>query len=312
MRATRKTLALTAALALAGSSSCGSGHEIDRALAVTERLSAGKSKWDDAIDSITGDQERAVGQAAAINVIANYGGLVLDEDLVKYVNEVGNLVARQGERKVRRKDGSARIKSRRMFVGVLDHPSRNAFSLPGGYVLVTKGLLDSLQSESELAWVLGHEMAHADWEHGLSAMKTRMGMAGGFAGVTNTSFNLADSGIFKKFADALAEGVVKNGWDQKAETDADKWGLQYSTRAGYDPKAAARVLGVLASEEAEKGPPKEADKSHQSPEQRYAVLKDLVAKSSPGAVVAERYDTGCLQRLEAYAIAHAGKGSGTN
>lgn len=306
----RQTLALLAALSVAGSSAC-AGSGIDRALQVGERISAGKSKWDDAIDSITGDQERAVGQAAAINVIANYGGLVLDEDLVKYVNEVGNLVARQGERKVRRKDGSARIKSRRIFVGVLDHPSRNAFSLPGGYVLVTKGLLDSLQSESELAWVLGHEMAHADWEHGLSAMKTKMGMAGGISGVTNTSFNLGDSAIFKKFADALAEGVVKNGWDQKAETDADKWGLQYSTRAGYDPKAAARVLGVLASEEAEKGPPKEADKSHQSPEQRYAILKDLISKSSPGAVVADRYDTGCLQRLEAYTIARAAKG-GTN
>lgn len=310
--------------ALAASLACGPGTIKDKVtnpdtyLKAGERVGKSMDAKSKAIDSISADDERAVGQAAAINVIANYGGLVLDEGLTQYVNEVGNLVAKQGKRRVLRGDGSARIKSRRVFVGVLNDSSLNAFSLPGGYILVTRGLLESLQSESDLAWILGHEIAHFDFEHGLLGLKTQMGAGAGLSElVTGGAINLKDTGVFKKIADSLADTIVNRGWDKEAEVDADKWGLDYSTKAGYDGVAAARVLGVLASAEAadeaaakSAGKTKPVDKSHASPKERYDVLKKLISSGAPA--VASRYDEECLKRLEAYSVASLPKSRDTN
>jgi len=258
-----------------------------------------------AIDAITGDEERAVGQATAIAVIAAYGGLVLDQELVEYVNEVGNAVARQGERKVRRKTGEARIASRRIFVGVLDDKRINAFGLPGGYVLVTRGLLENLQSESELAWVLGHEMAHCDYEHGLAALKTQMGTGAFVKGSTKTG--IADKAVFGRIADWYADFIVTRGFDKKAEKDADALGLEYSTKAGYDALGAWRVLTILdVAEKADAAATAKKDASHESPVVRYGHLRAAIgAKKGLGTMGAVRYDESCLRKLEAYSVAKA-------
>src|SRR5205085_1175167 len=78
---------------------------------------------------------------------------------------------------VKGKDGIARLNSRRFFVGVVNDDSMNAYALPGGYILLTRGLVENLSCESDLAWVLGHEISHVDNEDGLTALKGVVGSA---------------------------------------------------------------------------------------------------------------------------------------
>ena len=153
-------------------------------------------------------------------------------------------------------------------------------------------------------------MAHCDFEHGLLGLKTQMGTGAGLSAfATGGAVNLKDSAIFKKFADSLADTIVNRGWDKEAEEKADKWGLEYSTKAGYEGMAARRVLGTLGSAEAAEiaaakaaGKPKAVDKSHAAPADRWEAMRKLVDEKS-GAMVADRYDEECLKRLEAYSVA---------
>ena len=187
-----------------------SGGDLEAtAKATAESAAAAK----EAVDRINARDERALGQAASLSVIQQNGGLILEEELNQYVNEVGNLVALQGKRSVL-VNGNPRVVSRRVFIGVLDSPNPNAFSLPGGYILVSRGLLESLGSESELAWVLGHEIAHADGEDGLNALKTQVA-AGAFATGGVTDFK--NSKFFAKMTDGVVSVLLKKGWDSNAE-----------------------------------------------------------------------------------------------
>src|SRR5437764_581988 len=99
------------------------------------------------------EQEDAIGQASAAKMI-HVMGLYDNPDMVKYVNLVGNTVARAGARN-----------SIQYHFGILDSEIVSAFALPGGYIFVTRGALANMKSESELAGVLAHEVAHVDGRH---------------------------------------------------------------------------------------------------------------------------------------------------
>lgn len=257
----------------------------------------------EAIDNISDKDERAIGQATAFHIIQEQGGLVLDEELTLYVNEVANLVAQQGSRKVLNAKGQPRIKARRVFVGVLNNPGYNAFALPGGYILVTRGLLENMSSEAELAWVLAHEVAHVDHEHGLKALKTHVKLKAGLqelgvAGKSDSKASFDDSGFFGKMVVLLADVSQKVGLGKQDELDADMLGLEYTVKAGYDAAGAERVLGLLAT--APSG--KSLFKSHDTPETRVGLLREKIDKYKSKQTGIGRYDRRCVQRLEAFAI----------
>lgn len=251
-----------------------------------------------AIDAITPDQERALGQAAALNIIQMSGGLVLEEGLIKYLNATANAVAQEGERVEKGKDGLPRVKARRFFVGVLDDESMNAFALPGGYILITRGLLQNLTSEADLAWVLGHEIAHVDSEHGLKALKTTVGgkaFLNEWTGTGDGDVSLGDSKFFAKVVDTLTRISFEVGMGRKDELDADDLGLQYATLAGYDSKAAQRVLELLAVNPTRQ----KFFRSHDTPQARIAALGKKIESRTNGKLGVERFDAACLLRLEA-------------
>lgn len=250
-----------------------------------------------AIDAITAEDERAFGESASIVLIASHGGLVLDEPLSTYVNEVGNLVASQGSRRILRKDGTPRTTSRRVSVGILDEATPSAWSFPGGYIFVTRGLLELLQSESELAWILGREIAHIDEEHGLKALKLRVASS---AFLTGGAVEMKDSVLLAKVADEVLRSSVRQGMQRNDEREADLLGLEYAVKAGYDAAGAQRVLALLASLSA--AAPRRLFSPHDSPEQRFQTLAAKIEAAPGGAMGAERFDTTCLRRLEAYAL----------
>lgn len=253
-----------------------------------------------AIEGISPQDERAVGQAGSLEVIAAGGethGLILERKLVDYVNEVGNLVAQQGRRMPMSEKGKPRTLARRFFFGVINDDSWNAFSLPGGYIYVTRGLLENITSESDLAFVLGHEIVHVDREHNLAAMKAQIGggaTAAAFLKETNllgtnekgeVSFN--SEKFFGFVVGKLADIKLKVGLDKDQEREADKIGLQYAIAAGYDAHGAERVLNLLALNP---GAVRKVLRQHDTAEQRLALIADDIAKAKPGSVGMKRYE----------------------
>lgn len=112
-------------------------------------------------------EERELGSGFA-SVLLGARPLLRNDELQRYVNRVGLWVAGQTDP---RKDGQGKPVSYDWRFGVIDSDAVNAYATPGGYVFVTKGLLLALNSEAELAGVLGHEITHVLHGHYLSAVK---------------------------------------------------------------------------------------------------------------------------------------------
>lgn len=308
-----KRLAASAALLLA-TTTCGKvsvdlggNRDVERASSGIKKLSEFKDvadAWKEAVNSIRPQDERAIGQATAIALIARSPGLVDDQALVDYVNQVGNLIALHGVR-TKPSPKNPRAPSRRFYFGILDEPELTAYSLPGGHVFVTRGLLEQLTSESELAFVLGHEIAHVDLEHGLFALKAGRGVpAAALASLKLLQKNdEGDKWAEKLFDDQPAfDGTVENltdialTWASRGqpgqEREADGLGLQYAVKAGYDSKGAERVLEMLADADA-----KRTAASHDPAAERLERLRKDIAGSTEGSTGVDRWNSVAAPRL---------------
>ncbi len=281
------------------------GKDINTGIeSTTKSFSEAKEAVEKAVADISGTDERAVGQASSFKVISENGGLILEGGLVVYVNKVANVVAFHGkgtrEPLVGKEKPKPRVRVRRFFVGVLDTDEMNAFALPGGYLYVTRGLLQNLSSESELAWILGHEIAHVDHEHGLKALKVQVGAGKWAEQVVGVKTSFDDPNFFAKICGKMSDFMIEHGFGKADEMEADKDGLEYAVNAGYDAKGAERALRLLATKTRPK--PKLLElKNHATPEERLAALQskiDEYTKKGGGKVGAERFEnTPAIQRL---------------
>ena len=131
---------------------------------------------------------------------------------------------------------------------VFESAQVNAFALPGGKVGVYTGLLNFADSDDELAAVMGHEIAHVSARHGAERASQSLGVAVLGAGVAVAT---EDS----KYRDAInaAFGLAATGtvlkYSRDHESEADRIGLLYMARAGYDPAAAVRFWRKMAARE---------------------------------------------------------------
>ncbi len=168
----------------------------------------------------------------ATSTLLGAAGLVPNAELQNYVNQVGLWVASQSERP----DLPWRF-------GVIQSDGINAFAAPGGYIIVTYGLFMVLSNEAELAGVLGHEIAHVVQKHHLKELKkgSRLEVLG------DVLAHQADAKHRKnvnKLVDA-SKTVYTRGLSRRDEYDADRMGVVYVARAGYDPYAMLSVLTTL-------------------------------------------------------------------
>jgi len=136
-------------------------------------------------------------------------------------------------------------KAIRYHFHVLNSPGINAFALPGGHVYVLSGMLDFVQSDSELAATLGHEISHVDLRHCIERYQYQLALKK--VGADDAS---AIAG--------LAHMLIAIGYNQDEELEADLSGQRLAVKAGYDPYGAVRVFERLAVKLAQP-PPVEAN-----------------------------------------------------
>lgn len=160
-----------------------------------------------------------------------------DARLQRYVNELGRWISLQSER-----PGLAWT-----FV-VLDDPGFNAFAAPGGYVFVTKGLIDRCADESELAGILAHEIIHVTQRHHLHAMR-KTAQSGLLTQLVASQINSNALGnmVASQFL-ALGRNLYARGLDQADEHAADRAGVELATRSGFDPYGLVASIQRLRSE----------------------------------------------------------------
>lgn len=149
---------------------------------------------------------------------------------------------------------------------LVDDPAVNAFALPGGFVYVTRGLLTHLNSEAELASVLGHEIGHVTARHSVSQM-SKQTLLGGLLGL-----GVALSPEVEQYAGVLTQGMgaLFLKFSRDDERQADELGLRYIDRAGYDVRPMADVFETLGSVSRLEGGARLPDwqSTHPNPEDR--------------------------------------------
>jgi predicted Zn-dependent protease len=127
---------------------------------------------------------------------------------------------------------------------VLDSTSVNAFALPGGYIYITRGLLAYLNSEAELAAVLGHEIGHVTARHSVRQQSTAT-VAGILGAVVAASTGVQGVDTLAN----LAGTAIVRGYGREHELEADRLGAGYLARSGYDPQGMLQVVRVLKDQE---------------------------------------------------------------
>jgi predicted Zn-dependent protease len=165
-------------------------------------------------------------------------------------------------------------------VSVVRSPQVNAFCLPGGKIVVYTGILPVAQSDAGLATVMGHEMAHATLRHGSERMLRHKATQTLMTGV---QFSLGDMSYEQQRAimgvvGAGAQYGVLNPFSREHESEADKVGLWYMARAGYDPREAVAFWQRMAEHAGGKGPP-EFLSTHPGHETRIEQIKALLPEA---------------------------------
>ena len=152
--------------------------------------------------------------------------------LQAYVNNIGQQLAKQSHRR-----------DIRYTFTVLDDPTVNAFALPGGYIYITTGLMAYLNSEGELAGVLGHEIGHVTARHGVKQQSA--GVASAI--LLSVLSKKAGAGSNKQFGQ-LGKALL-SGYGRDHELQADRLGAEYLARIGYAPQNMIDVVSVLKAQE---------------------------------------------------------------
>lgn len=209
------------------------------------------------------EEQQEIGNAYAPEVKKQLGGPIDNQALQNYINSVGQNVA---------------SKSHRPGIGyqfaAVNDDSANAVAVPGGYIYITKGLLEILQKEDQLAAVLAHEVAHVNAEHSAQMIAQQRGMGLILAAVSeNTSPTATQVSQF-------AATMLGLRYSRDFEYQADTIGTDYLFKAGYDPYAMVEVQETLQQQHSSR--PLEFFSTHPNPGNRIETIRQHIqAKGYP-------------------------------
>ena len=171
---------------------------------------------------VSRSQEKDMGRDAYPKLIKEFGGVYNDPRITGYVDSLGRKLAAVTE-----------TPGEDFTFTVLDNPIVNAFATPGGYVYISRGLMALADSEAELAGVMGHELGHVVARHS-SQRISKATVAGALSGLLGAG----------QVGQALG-GLYLSSFSRYQELEADRLGVRYINRAGYDPAAMTSFLAKM-------------------------------------------------------------------
>ena len=222
-----------------------------------------------AVNAVTGqeelmffsdDKDVELGNKYAPQIEKALGGRFPDENLQNYVNRVGQRVVRFCHRP-----------DIAYYFTVVDQRAVNAFAVPGGHVFITRGLLEKLDSEAQLAAILGHEVGHVVARDTMAALSRQIGMTALVAAAA-----VGDAGGDLTQAAGFITGVLTLQYSRDDEKAADLVGMAYMIQAGYDPQGAVQTMRIL--QELQTVRHIEFFSTHPNPDNRIAYLEDRIER----------------------------------
>ena len=238
-----------------------------------QRASAGPVETTN--DDVT--EEIRFGREVAARLVGRFG-LNNDDKLLRYVNLVGQSLASNSNRP-----------ELKYYFAVLNTSEINAYAAPGGYVFITKGAIDKMLDESELAGVIAHEMGHINGKHVVKELDIKATEGSAAAGLARLIGGGTESAriAFSKAVDQAMDTLFKTGYKREDEIQADKGSVMLCAVAGYDPSGLVHYferLGAMKVRSTEV-----LDKTHPAYSARITLLKDTIAAASVDTAALKNY-----------------------
>jgi len=239
----------------------------------------------------TWQEEAAIGKQSHKEILALFG-LYRDPELERYVTEVGNRVLATSH--LRRAGTAEQVRNTPVTFTILDSPIINAMALPGGYIYVTRGMLAYLNDEDQLAVVLAHEIGHVAARHAArQAWQQQIGQGLLLGGALLGQGILGlPAGDLMNLGGMAAELLFLR-YSRDDELEADQLSVDYSSRAGYDPREAVgffQTLNRIQEKEGQAMP--NFLSTHPNPGDRIQRIRDLTAQlplQTPAPTAVSRY-----------------------
>ncbi|CAN5440677.1 M48 family metallopeptidase [soil metagenome] len=218
--------------------------------------------------SMTVEQEIALGLQATPKLAAQYGGLHPDKKAREYVQKVGQDLVKR----------TVAVETPYQFDFHLlaDNQTVNAFALPGGQIFITAALFNQLNSEDQLAGVLGHEIGHVVARHGAQQMakaKLTEGLTGAAVIATYDPDNPASAG--SAAVAAMIGNLINIKFGREDELESDRLGVRFMSETNYNPEAMIEVMKILS---AAGGPNRQPEffSTHPNPENRIERIRQAI------------------------------------
>ena len=243
----RRLMTIAMLMTMAAASASAQFGGLDK---LNSRLGEAKSKTDPYTSRVktlndinkhwTPEEEEKIGEESAAKLI-NAFGIYDNNDMRNYLELVGSTVAAQGARR----DISYHF-------AILDTDSMNALALPGGFVFITRGALANMKNEAELAGVLAHEVAHVDGRHLENEVKTKGNLGflvqeGQKQGSQRLSHDQITQNLFREIGNKAAQMVATQPYSQGDESEADRKGTEFASKAGYNSAGLRDFLTTLST-----------------------------------------------------------------
>jgi predicted Zn-dependent protease len=215
---------------------------------------------------ISEQQEISLGRSAVPDVEKQVGGVYDDPELTAYVNEVGLSLAKLTKRP-----------NLPWTFKVVNSDDVNAFAMPGGFIYINKGLLKQMTNEAQLACVLGHEVGHVAAKHSVDQLQKTVG-----AQLILEAIGIGTGSPDAKAVAAVAAQMVMLKYSRDDEYEADKLGVGYAIKDGYNPEGMIQVFNVFLTLGSSSGGLGEIFSTHPDTQKRIDRINEILNKEYPG------------------------------
>jgi len=221
------------------------------------------------LQPLTYEEEKEIGGMLAVEVFNKFGGPHHNEKLERYINLIGKNLAEVSNRP-----------DIDYHFALLNTEYPNAFATPGGYVMLSVGLVKMLRNEAQLAGVIGHEIAHITRKHALGAIEENRKLQGIGSIATAASGKKMD--LLDQLISFSSQLIFEKGLDPKMEYEADRYGTEFAYRLGYHPEGLLESLKILGKSHSKEG--SVFNKTHPSFENRYRQLSKRLGRYPSDAI----------------------------